>query len=101
MSRALVLHPDDDVAVLVEPVSAGEGIVLHGAAEGSLVARAMLPLGHKVALRGLAEGAVVRKYGEVIGRMTAPAVPGEHVHVHNMASLRAGRSTSGALPSRA
>ena len=32
---------------------------------------------------------VVRKYGEVIGRMTAPAVPGEHVHVHNLASLRA------------
>lgn len=93
MSRAVVLHPDDDVAVLVEPVGAGEAIVLHGAGEGSVAARATLPLGHKVALRALAEGAVVRKYGEVIGRMTAPAVPGEHVHVHNMASLRAGAAT--------
>jgi altronate dehydratase small subunit len=90
VSHAIVLHPADDVAVLVEPVAAVETIVLLGAAAGDLAARAALPLGHKVALRALAEGTRVRKYGEAIGRMTAAVEPGEHVHVHNLASLRAG-----------
>lgn len=90
MSRAVVLHPDDDVAVLVEPVAAAEAIVLIGVGEGELTAATALPLGHKVARRALAAGADVRKHGEVIGRMTASVAPGEHVHVHNIASLRVG-----------
>lgn len=89
MSRAVLLHRGDDVAVLVEPVAAGGEISVVGAdGLGNLVAAADLPLGHKVAVRPLAEGATVRKYGEVIGRMTAAASPGEHVHVHNLVSLR-------------
>jgi altronate dehydratase small subunit len=90
LSRAVLLHPEDDIAVLVEPVVAGGPIeVVGGNAEMALVAGSALPLGHKVALRLLASCDRVRKYGEVIGRMTAAAAPGEHVHVHNLASLRA------------
>lgn len=89
MSRAVLLHPADDVAVLIEPVDAGAEIELVcGPGGSSLIAAASLPLGHKVAIRPLAAGDVVRKYGEAIGRMTAAAHPGEHVHVHNLVSLR-------------
>jgi hypothetical protein len=31
----------------------------------------------------------VRKYGEVIGRLTAAVSAGDHIHVHNLVSLRA------------
>jgi altronate dehydratase small subunit len=89
VSRAVLLDPRDDVAVLVEPVDAGANITLVGAnGTGSLTAVEALPLGHKVAVRALGEGEPVRKYGEVIGRMTAAASAGDHVHVHNLVSLR-------------
>ena len=41
----------------------------------ALVAGAALASGHKLALRDLAAGHDVRKYGEVIGRLTAPVCP--------------------------
>ena len=87
---AIVLHRDDDVAVLVQAVSAGEGVALRGASDGATIrAAADIPAGHKLALRALPEGTEVRKYGEVIGRLTAAVAPGEHVHVHNLVSQRA------------
>ena len=38
-------------------------------------------------------GAPVRKYGECIGVATADIAPGSHVHVHNMESRRARKTT--------
>jgi len=90
--RALVLHADDDVAVALSDVAAGEAIdVRRGAEDLRIVAREAIPLGHKLALRRLVAGAPVRKYGEVIGAATADIDAGDHVHVHNLASLRARR----------
>jgi altronate hydrolase/altronate dehydratase small subunit len=92
MSRpgAVVLHADDNVAVLLRAVAAGERIALGGVGEGgALSALAALPIGHKLALRALPAGSEIRKYGEVIGRLTAAVEPGDHVHVHNIRSLRA------------
>ena len=43
-------------------------------------------------------GTDVRKYGEVIGRLTGHAEPGDHVHVHNLRSLRGTAEVS--LPER-
>jgi altronate dehydratase small subunit len=86
---ALVLHERDDVAVLLRPVHGGETVLAVGAASSiELRVACDLPLGHKIALRPLPAGSPVRKYGEVIGRLTAPAAAGDHVHVHNLASLR-------------
>lgn len=88
-AAAIVLHPADDVAVLVAAVAAGDDVAIRGAREGlRLVAGAALASGHKLALRDLAAGHDVRKYGEVIGRLTAPVAAGDHVHVHNLKSLR-------------
>lgn len=86
---AVVLHADDNIAVLLRSVEAGETIALGWVGEGrALASRAALPIGHKLALRALPAGSEIRKYGEVIGRLTAAVEPGDHVHVHNVRSLR-------------
>lgn len=88
-AAAIVLHPADDVAVLVAAVKAGDDVAVRGAREGlRLVAGATLVSGHKLALRDCEAGCDIRKYGEVIGRLTAPVAAGDHIHVHNLRSLR-------------
>ncbi len=87
---AVAIHPDDDVAVALRDVAAGETLrVRAGAALERLTARDAVPLGHKLARRDLAAGAVVRKYGSPIGATVAAVAAGAHVHVHNLVSLRA------------
>jgi altronate dehydratase len=71
------LHPDDDVAVARRRLLDGEEV------DGVRI-RCAVPAAHKVALRDLAKGAVIRKYGQVIGRASAPIPAGTHVHVHNV-----------------
>ena len=73
----LRLHPDDDVAVAVRPLSAGETV-------DGVTATADVPAGHKIALKPVGVGGQVRKYGQVIGAATAPIAPGDWVHVHNL-----------------
>jgi altronate hydrolase/altronate dehydratase small subunit len=86
---AIVLHEDDDVAVLAADVAAGDTVVTRGARAGlALRLPVALGPGQKLALRDLAAGTEVRKYGEVIGRLTADVAAGDHVHVHNLVSLR-------------
>jgi altronate dehydratase small subunit len=91
---ALVVHSDDDVAVTLHDVRAGDTVDVRrmGTIIRAQVTEA-IPLGHKFALRALAKGTQVRKYGECIGAATADIVPGSHVHVHNMESRRARKST--------
>lgn len=91
---ALVVHPDDDVAVALHDVEAGATVdVRRAEAIVRVKVNQDIPLGHKFALHALASGAPVRKYGECIGVATADIVPGSHVHVHNMASRRARKTT--------
>lgn len=89
---AIVLHEDDDVATALKPIAAGAEAKVRGPDGVSRVRISEdIPLCHKLALRTLIPGETVRKYGEVIGEMTAEAAAGAHVHVHNMTSLRARR----------
>ncbi len=85
----LVLHPEDDVAVALRDLEAGEAIARCGEALAPLQLCAPVPLGHKVARHAIEPGQHVRKYGAVIGEATAPIAAGAHLHVHNMRSLRA------------
>jgi altronate dehydratase small subunit len=87
--KAVVLHDDDDVAVLLEAL--GQDTVVSVSNRGETISLRIaeaLPLGHKIALRDLPAGHHVRKYGEVIGALRHPVMAGEHVHVHNLVSLR-------------
>lgn len=87
--RLIVVSQQDNVGCALAAVAAGVELV---AGEGDravrVVARQAIPFGHKVALRPIAAGEDVVRYGHPIGKATAPIVPGDHVHVHNLRSDR-------------
>jgi altronate hydrolase len=80
---ALHLNEQDEVAIALHPLTAGTVIDL-GGATGEITLHADIPRSHKFALVAVAEGAQVHKYGQSIGRATAPIEPGDHVHSHNL-----------------
>jgi len=53
-----------------------------------IVVRDDIPYGHKIALTDIKAGEHIMKYGESIGAASRDISAGEHVHVHNMVSLR-------------
>jgi len=76
------------VAVLLEAGVAGAVCTLQGAQDGQVQLTMPIPYGHKVAVRAMKSGEDVVKYGEIVGRTTAPINVGDHVHVHNVESQR-------------
>lgn len=78
---ALVLRPDDDVAVTARDLAAGTELTTPG---GTLVLRGDVPRSHKLALRDVLSGSTVYKYGQSIGLATADIHAGDHVHSHNL-----------------
>lgn len=78
---ALVLRPDDDVAITTRDLAAGTALTT---ATGILLVRGDVPRSHKLALRDVAAGATVHKYGQSIGLATADILAGDHVHSHNL-----------------
>jgi len=88
----LVHDKSDNVGVVVvEGLKSGADmlcVVTHDNSDFRLVARADIPIGHKVALVDLSEGDTIIKYGEDIGRMVGPAETGGHVHTHNLKTKR-------------
>ncbi len=47
-----------------------------------------IPIYHKIAITTIDEGSYIYKYGQVIGRAVQPIKPGQHVHTHNLVSIR-------------
>jgi len=88
MLRAIVLHPDDNVATLIDEGRATDLVELTGETVGQIKLLADIPYGHKCAIRAIAKGANVFKYGQVIGRATSDIRAGDHVHVQNVEALR-------------
>ena len=86
-ATAIRVHPQDDVAIALEFIEAGDIVDVAGA---KLAARDSIEIGHKFALRDLAKGEIVRKFGWPIGRATAPVAAGAHVHTHNMETMLSG-----------
>lgn len=96
--QAVAIHLDDDVAVALRPLDAGRIRVRRGGELVVLDIGQAVPLGHKLALHDMPAGAEVRKYGEVIGVLTAAVGRGGHVHVHNLRSRRARAADAAKLP---
>jgi len=88
MVNALLLHPEDSVAVALRDLAPGETICLRDATLPEVVTREAVPFGHKVAVRPVAAGTQVKKYGADIGLATRDIAPGQHVHTHNLVSVR-------------
>ena len=79
------LNPNDNVAVAGGDIAIGATLAVGGQA---LSARQAIAAGHKIALAEIPAGAAVVKYGEVIGAATQAIRAGEHVHLHNLRSVR-------------
>ena len=84
-ARALKIHPDDDVAVLLSPAIAAGTHVRIGTHD--YYTDQAIPSGHKIALRALAAGEVVRKFGQPFARTTQAIAPGHWLHTHNAKTM--------------
>jgi (2R)-sulfolactate sulfo-lyase subunit alpha len=87
----LVHRPGDAVGVVIADVPASaslRGSILATDELVELTAKQPIPFGHKVAIRALEAGEEVVEYGSVIGRASAAIRAGDHVHVHNLRSIR-------------
>jgi altronate dehydratase small subunit len=85
MSKAILLHPNDNVATALGDLVPGE---LANVGTGNVKVSEAVPFGHKVALKNIASGAEIIKYGEVIGLALKDIASGGYVHIHNIESQR-------------
>ena len=79
----LILHPEDNIAVLKRPTESGTKQIVDG---HTVIIATSLTMGHKIAIRPIAKGENVLKYGAPIGFARKDIKAGEHVHLHNLTS---------------
>jgi SAF domain len=84
----LWLHREDNVAMALTDFAAGNVVQIDGS---EIVLKDSVEYGHKFAVRDIREGQPIIKYAERIGVASRDISVGEHVHVHNVKSLRARR----------
>lgn len=88
--KCRVLHDKDSVGVVLDQVRQGDRLSyeLPGTGENQISALEDIPLYHKFAFKNINQGDNVFKYGQVIGRATMNIQSGQHVHSHNLTSIR-------------
>ena len=88
--RAILMHPKDNVATVVEEVQSGDPVEVSGVGENRiLTANEAVPFGFKIALEKIPPGGLIIKYGETIGKAGRSIPKGALVHVHNLEGTRA------------
>ena len=90
MINGMIIDPKDNVAVAIEPIKKGDTITYldFDKKPVELTAETDVQIYHKFAIRDIADDEPVVKYGEHIGHANGPIKKGEHVHVHNVKSVR-------------
>lgn len=79
--KAIKIAKQDNVAVVVQPVQAGETLT-YGTQEMEAITD--IPFGHKIALQDIEPNENVIKYGEPIGHALEFIGKGSHIHTHNL-----------------
>lgn len=79
--RIFKIHDNDNVAVAIETIGAGECVEVSGE---RICANMEIPAGHKMALADIDEGEAVIKYGCPIGFAKENVKKGDWIHVHNI-----------------
>jgi len=88
--RALLMHPQDNVATAVEEIAPGEEVRIPAGKESrTLTAVEAIPFGFKIALADIPKDGLIVKYGETIGRAGREIAKGTLVHIHNLEGTRA------------
>ncbi len=88
MANVLRLHPQDNVVVALADLTSGTKLELGETSLNLTVVSEVIPFGHKVAIVPILKGQPVIKYGTPIGVATTDIAPGQHVHTHNLRSVR-------------
>lgn len=86
--RTIVLSAKDNVATALSEIKSGDEVKVRNGEERTIQILQDITFGHKFALEDIGKGENVLKYGEVIARAILDIKAGEHVHVHNIESLR-------------
>ena len=79
--RIFKIHDNDNVAVAIETIGAGECVEVSGE---RICANMEIPAGDKMALADIDEGETVIKYGCPIGFAKENVKKGDWIHVHNI-----------------
>lgn len=86
---ALMVNEKDNVATVLKDLSEGDRInVPCGDETYAIEIVKQIPVYHKVSLKEINKGESIIKYGEKIGEATDLIKKGEHVHSHNVVTLR-------------
>lgn len=89
MVNTLHINTHDNVVVALTDLPAETVLEFAGSnSYARVVTREPVPFGHKIALVAIAQGTTVIKYGASIGLAKTDIQPGQHVHVHNLLSVR-------------
>jgi len=81
MNQFLHIHPNDNVVVALQPISAGAELEVNAT---PLKVQADIPQGHKIATVPITKGEHIIKYGYSIGLAKEEIEPGQHVHSYNV-----------------
>jgi altronate dehydratase small subunit len=83
-----IKEPDNVATALKELKSGDQAKVVIGKKEQSIRLKNDIKFLHKFALMNIKQGQTIIKYGQVIGEAIHDINKGEHVHIHNLRSLR-------------
>ncbi len=86
--KAFLIHPKDNVAVVLEDVKKGEAVrYWYRRKRYVVISQDFIGKGHKVAVRSIAQNSIVQKYGISIGKATKRIARGQLVHIDNVVSF--------------
>jgi altronate dehydratase small subunit len=88
LNEAIIIDPLDNVATTTTNLEAGSTVTFKSGSKKRVKLKQSIPFGHKFALENIKKGEKVIKYGEMIGRATQSIDEGDHVHIHNVESMR-------------
>lgn len=89
MLNAMIVEPQDNVVVAIEPITKGDTVTYTCQGETkTLTAVEDITIYHKLAARDITKGEPIVKYGEHIGLAAVDIKAGEHVHCHNLEEHR-------------
>ena len=79
VSKVIILHPNDDVAIARFPVS--KGYIIQ---EANVSVLSDIKEGHKIALHNIEKDQPIKRYNQIIGYAICDIQAGEHIHLHNL-----------------
>lgn len=79
-------NKEDNVGIALKNLTSGIAIKSQTGDDVSL--NEDIALGHKIAIKDIKQGGNIIRYGLVIGQATEDIKKGDHVHIHNVKSLR-------------